>query len=232
LSINWAAWLGAGAAVQGDRLEQLAGRGIGSFSQEDGFGLLGQIAASGAAQVAVMPFDLAAWQARNPSAAASQRFVELDGNARAATSERSLRDVLEAASDEPVLARLQEFLSEQLAMTLNMSRARIPADASFQTLGLDSLTGLEFRNRLEKVSGLRLPATLVWNYPTIERLAGYFATNLAPATSTASSSEPAPGPAGADGEPSLEALLANIESLSDEEARQLLAAYGAESSIR
>jgi phthiocerol/phenolphthiocerol synthesis type-I polyketide synthase C len=41
-----------------------------------------------------------------------------------------------------------------------------------ESLGLDSLMGLELRNRLETTLGITLPVALVWAYPTISALAG------------------------------------------------------------
>ncbi|MEU3175160.1 type I polyketide synthase [Streptomyces sp. NPDC007000] len=106
----------------------------------------------------------------------------------------------ELRADERV-RYVTELVREQAARVLGHATPKaVDVTQEFRELGFDSLTALELRNHLSTATGLRLPATLVFDYPTPTALAEHFVSELAPGDE---------GPQG----PSLLAELDRLEAL-------------------
>ena len=96
-------------------------------------------------------------------------------------SERLTRELVAATSDQERRQRLEAWLRQELHQVLGPSEAQgLEARTRFMDVGVDSLVAVELRNRLMASLGRTLHTTLLFDYPTLEALAAYLLTLLAP----------------------------------------------------
>jgi acyl transferase domain-containing protein/acyl carrier protein len=76
---------------------------------------------------------------------------------------------------------LLEVVLAQTAIVLGHAETgRVGPAVAFRELGVDSLTALELRNKLTAVTGMKLPATLAFDYPNPAAVAGFLSTAINP----------------------------------------------------
>ncbi|GAA2404741.1 hypothetical protein GCM10010191_10590 [Actinomadura vinacea] len=90
-----------------------------------------------------------------------------------------LRRRLSALPEAEQSAALLEIVRSAAAFVLGHGGAAdVPSNRPFSDLGFDSLTAIELRDRLDAETALRLPATLIFDYPTPAALAGHLRAEL------------------------------------------------------
>ena len=230
LSINWGPWAEVGlAAAQAKRGERLALRGLGSLTPEQGVEALGKLLHQESVQVAVMPFNVRQWCQFYPQAAASlllaQAVQEQSSASRAPRHSRMREELLALEPGPKRRTLLESHLQEQIAQVLRISTSRLDRQMPLNTMGLDSLMTLELRNLLEVSLGVTLSATFVWGYPTIAALAPHLAGKMGvelEAIAENQTEEPI-NAWSSESEELDQQILEDIEKLSEEEVRRMLA---------
>jgi amino acid adenylation domain-containing protein len=180
VAIDWGAWDGVGmTASVGDRGERRwATRGIDLIAPEQGLVAFERALQSGKPQIAVLPVRWRSFSrgapGRVPALLADLAGPSPTGGGAGAEPELARR-LREAAGGEQA-AVLREHVRRQAMRVLGLDDPRaIDADRPLAELGLDSLTAVELRNALATATGRVLPATLLFDYPTVASLADYLA---------------------------------------------------------
>ncbi|HEX2312246.1 MAG TPA: SDR family NAD(P)-dependent oxidoreductase, partial [Thermomonospora sp.] len=201
-SIAWGLWDEDGAMTGGladtDRARMASG-GVVPLSAEEGLELFD--AALGLGEPVSVParIDMAALRARAVAG-------DLPGVLRGLVRVPVRRQATGGEAPALRLAGLSEEERERELLGLVRARAAevlghatpdtVDPERGFNEIGFDSLTAVELRNRLGAATGLRLPATLVFDHPTPVAMARYLAGELGPRS-----------------EPSAAAVLAELDRL-------------------
>ncbi|MEU5930157.1 type I polyketide synthase, partial [Streptomyces antimycoticus] len=193
-SVAWGPWAEGGMAAD-DALEQRMRRaGVPPMAADLAIAALQRALDLEETAVTVADID---WERLAPGFTASRPsplLLELPEVRTALEAEggRTARTAGGGGADESSLARrlagvpaaerermLLDLVRSAVADVLGYSDAEaVEADRAFRDLGFDSLTAVELRNRMNTVTGLRLPPTLVYDYPSSSALAAHLRTEI------------------------------------------------------
>ncbi|AVV44100.1 polyketide synthase [Streptomyces sp. P3] len=189
-SLAWSLWdhdSGMTGGLGEDDRRRIAASGLPALDPERALSLLDEALATGEPLLAPLRTDPAALRS---AASAGRLPALLHGLVPAARGRRTARA---ADADSSALSRLLSGLSapEQERHLLELVRRHaavalghgsagaVDGEQSFKDLGFDSLSSVDLRNRLNAETGLRLPATLVFDHPRPSALARHLARELA-----------------------------------------------------
>lgn len=247
LAVDWGPWAEIGLAARASERQRarLATQGLRLLAPREALDALGKLMANGAVQATVADVDwptLGARVARLP-APLTALFADLVRVPAAVTAQRSGATPRRSRpGDAPAawaerlrhvpLARRQQLLDElvtqELALVAGLSSTTGSPRQSLFELGLDSLMALELKNGLEAQLGVALPTSLLFDYPSRERLVAFLADLESLRVSEPGQPAGAEARAVSDADSELgalteEALESELGSLGHDDLRALLA---------
>ncbi|HEV3290604.1 MAG TPA: beta-ketoacyl synthase N-terminal-like domain-containing protein, partial [Streptosporangiaceae bacterium] len=188
-SVAWGPWAGGGVAEANQAVKERLRRGpLPEMDPGLAMKALKQVLAGGECAVAVMDAEWARWAGADrvpflrdlPDVRELARQAAESGAGAAQEGfdgELALRLAgVPAAEQVRVLTELVRGVAAEVLG--HGSAEAIEPDRAFSELGFDSLTALEMRQAMNTVTALRLPATLLFDYPTATVLAGYLRGEL------------------------------------------------------
>jgi acyl transferase domain-containing protein/NADPH:quinone reductase-like Zn-dependent oxidoreductase/acyl carrier protein len=182
-SVSWGPWvpeLGMTSALSEADRQRTTASGVGHIGVEQGMAMFDTVATGSRSHVVA----LAVGGTPQTGAEVPPILRDLVRGSRpaAATAAQSSADfaakLAERRPDEQ-LAHLVDLVRREAAAVLaHSSTDAIRPDREFQAFGFTSLTAVELRNRLAGATGLRLPATMIFDYATPAALAEHLRVEL------------------------------------------------------
>jgi len=222
LSVNWGWWDGSGMISQKE-LDYFKAIGLQMIPQDQGFSALGLLMGSNVVQKTVAPVD---WSMYKPVFEAKRRrplldLIEVPTRVKSGTPSMEGRKFVGQLEEMPPNERLDAviaYIQGEVVQVLGLEPSHpLDAQQGFFQIGMDSITSVELKTRLEASLGITLPATVAFEYPTAEALAGYLiAESLSLESSESSGEVPVEDPVEQEG------AMAALEGLSEEELITLL----------
>jgi acyl transferase domain-containing protein len=223
LSVAWGLWSGRGmAAGPTSRAHDVwQARGLGAIEPATGFAALERLLSDGSAYGAVIPIDWRQFLDQLPDGADRELFGKMrppgarTRNTAAGARDNALLDRIRSLPSQSRRQALIDHLIDRANLVLGEdSITQIDTRIALREAGLDSLMAVELRNMLVLSTGAALPATLLFDCPTIGALADY----LAPLCGIEAEASVEPPIALRD----VAAGAKELEALSDAEAEALL----------
>jgi len=212
LSINWGAWAESGMSTQARATQRLSRAGQQFIPPDTGLDSLAMLMTTSAAQIGVLPGDgwmnavdpfFSALQPLADSVSGSSTRTDYPGrhqpngtaSSRFGSQPAQILDRIQTIVDSTQLSSdlddqrasirtlLLDHVRQHVAIVLGLDVAVLTDPQSgFTDLGLDSLTAIELRNRLQTTLERPFSATLIYDYPTLSALTDYLLTVVMPET--------------------------------------------------
>ncbi|MFF7749304.1 SDR family NAD(P)-dependent oxidoreductase [Streptomyces sp. NPDC007971] len=172
-SVSFGAWAGEGLAAAHADLDRMARLGHRALTPDQGRDLVELTVRHGSPHLVAWALDLPRLRTSDAAGTALWRSLlpapPTDGPTGEALADRLAR-LPGAERAERVLALVRDETSRALGLR---SAESVRPDQPLRDLGMDSVTAVELRNRIGARLGTRLPATLLFDHPTADRLAEY-----------------------------------------------------------
>ncbi|MEU3189032.1 type I polyketide synthase, partial [Streptomyces sp. NPDC006923] len=189
-SLAWGLWAelgGMGGGLGAGDVSRLGRGGVSGLTASEGLALFDAASSSTEPLLVPMRLDLAALRAQAIASATDvapflrslvRVPVRRSGSGAADVSETFAKRLAGLRQEEQETLLLELVSGHVAAVLGHESSDVVEPDRAFKELGFDSLTAVELRNRLNSATGMRLPATLVFDYPTSLLLAHHLWTEV------------------------------------------------------
>jgi NAD(P)-dependent dehydrogenase (short-subunit alcohol dehydrogenase family)/acyl carrier protein len=165
------------AAADIKRGERLKEQGMGVLLPAQLPALFDALFALPAAQYMLMDIDFAKWADTNPGVKGNLFFSKvLPVMTSAMPTEET--DKKKFPNMAAAVRHFRNSVKQHISSITKVPVAKIKEDATFKSMGIDSLMAVQLKNKLQAEFELTLAVSSIWTYPTVEKYADFLIDEL------------------------------------------------------
>ncbi len=180
ISVNWGLVTEVGMAANIEDIDRYARQeGFVPIQMAEAVEVFGKVHQPDQVHIGILKLDIEQLKNYYPVWSNSNFLLEV---AKDTSSQAEQTDIVlmltKLKSAQERITALEEFLKSKLSKLLKMQPSDLKPSANFKSLGVDSLTAVQFRSQLDKALSLKLPLKSIWSHPTIGQFAAYLNNEL------------------------------------------------------
>lgn len=178
-SINWGnigeVGLAAATENRGERLKDL---GIGVFLPKDLPEYFDTLFLVEGPQWMLMDIDFEKWAKNNPSVLSNNFYKRVVSQRDNTKSEEVKGYIMNAVSLAQAKRQLNAFVKSTVSSITKVPVNKIKEDATFKSMGIDSLMAIQLKNKIQGEFGITLAVSSIWAHPTVDKYGDFLIAEL------------------------------------------------------
>ncbi|MCO5232262.1 MAG: type I polyketide synthase [Chitinophagales bacterium] len=130
------------------------------------------------AQYMLMDIDFNQWAASNSGITNNTFFSKVLKNTPQKSDLLPSEAIIKYTNKTSAIRYYKSKIKEFVSLITKIPSSKIKEDATFKSMGIDSLMAVQLKNKLQEEAGIDLSVSSIWTYPTIEKYTEYLSENL------------------------------------------------------
>jgi acyl carrier protein len=178
-SINWGNIGEVGlAAAQENRGNRLIELGIGAFLPKNLPNYFSALLVAEGPQWMLMDIDFEKWSKGNPSILKNYFYKKVLNLNSETSNENQKTSIYKAATFAQAKRQINEFVKTTVSGITKVPLTKIKEDATFKSMGIDSLMAIQLKNKLQAEFNITLPVSSIWAHPTVDKYGDFLIAEL------------------------------------------------------
>lgn len=178
-SINWGNIGEVGlAAAQENRGNRLVELGIGAFLPKNLPNYFSALLVTEGPQWMLMDIDFEKWAKGNPSVLKNYFYKKVLNINSETSNESPKTSIYKAATFAQAKRQINEFVKLTVSGITKVPVSKIKEDATFKSMGIDSLMAIQLKNKLQAEFNVTLAVSSIWAHPTVDKYGDFIIGEL------------------------------------------------------